>query len=154
MVWEDDGKQSYEEVKYIEPSHRKLYGEVIRLKQARIRRRLIPPYQTYRFSTGKKNAIQSLHQCWREGKLISNSFPFVFSDVPLVLILNSLLSLGKKAVLSDRYNYRVKIIDIVVVMRTFACQLAAIKVSLVINGILRNRGWIPIKKKDYVNVLR
>ena len=43
-------------------------------------------------------------------------------------------------VLSDRYNYRVKIInDIAVVMRTFACQLAAIKLNLV-NGILRNKG--------------
>ena len=33
---------------------------------------------------------------------------------------------------TDRYNYSVKIInDIAVVMRTFPCQLAAIKVSLV-----------------------
>ena len=74
--------------------------------------------------------------------------------VPLVLILNSLLSLGKNAVLSDRYNYRVKSTILFVVMRTFACQLAAIKVSLVINGILRNRGEYLFKKMDYVNVLR
>ena len=43
-------------------------------------------------------------------------------------------------ILSDRYNYRVKIInDIAVVMMTFAFQLAAMKLNLV-NGILRNRG--------------
>ena len=44
--------------------------------------------------------------------------------------------------LSDRYNYRVKIInDIAGVMMTLASHLAAIKVSLV-HGILRNRGLI------------
>ena len=40
--------------------------------------------------------------------------------------------LRKNAVLFDRYNYRVIIInDISVTVRTFACQLAAIKVSLI-----------------------
>ena len=62
--------------------------------------------------------------------------------------------LMKNAVLSDRYNYRVKIInDIVVVMRTFACQLAAIRVGLV-HGMLLTGG--EYKKMDYVymSVLR
>ena len=68
---------------YRGPSHRKLYRKVIRLKQARTRRRLVPPYQAYGFSTGK-NCIQSL---WtnversgirRENLGISNSFPSFF----------------------------------------------------------------------------
>ena len=83
---EDDGKQAYKEVIYLGPSHtkstshRKLYGEVIRLKQARIRRRLVPPYQAYGFSTGKKTPYNLSTNVETKGKLISNSFPFAFPD--------------------------------------------------------------------------
>ena len=91
-------------MKYIEPSHRKLYGEVIRLKQARIRRRLVTPYQAYGFSTGKKTPYNLSTNVDTKGKLISKVFPSYFQtfkspslkrqySVSILLALqNSLLS--------------------------------------------------------------
>ena len=79
---EEDGKESYKEVIYLGPSHRKFYGEIIRLKQTRIRRGLVPPYQAYGFSKGKQKTPYNLStNVDAKGKLISSSFPFVFPDV-------------------------------------------------------------------------
>ena len=72
-----------------------------------------------------------------KGKLILNSFPFIFPDPVIktsILYQHSfgltkfIAELRKNAVLSDGYNYHVKMINkIAIVVRTFACQLAAIE---------------------------
>ena len=59
-------RSTYEEVKYIEPSHRKLYGKGIR-------RRLVPPYQAHGFSTGKKKTPGSPHLVLTNHGLLTDS---------------------------------------------------------------------------------